>query len=283
MQVREWAFADVDLDLGKAPSDPPGPPEVTSNNPGVVPPARVAEGIDLGWTKGSARLNATFYAKSTGFSFLYPFQGDPSVALEDVRFQVEVLPRRAPGPGSISLTKLFGTTVALNAPDAISYEMGTTRTMSTSETNPASLAGLLPADVNHLVIGSHGGFLGTAGPNTELCMFVWGVRSSIRLSIHNVESVFTAIKPKMADNAVIWLGGCNIGENNELCQKAATSSGCTVVAATNALTATKFAKGTIDLLDRYAAPKVFVANGKAPVVVNEFCGKARRHQFEVPV
>jgi hypothetical protein len=285
MQVREWAFADVDLDLGKAPSDPPGPPEVTSNNPNVVPPVRVAEGIDLGWNYGSARLNATFYAKSTGFTFLYPFQGDPFVALEDTRLQVEVLPRRAPGPGAISLTKLSGTTVALNAPDAISYEMGTTQTLSSSEMNPASLANLLPADTDHLVIGSHGGFLGTASGPIDLCMFVWGVRSSIRLSIHNVESVFTAIKLKMAKDAVIWLGGCNIGENNELCQKAATSSGCTLVAATNALSAMKFAKGTVDLVDRYAAPKVFVAGGKAlsPLPINEFCGKQRRHHFDVPV
>lgn len=283
MDLREWAFADVDLDLGTVPSYPPGPPDVTSNNPGVVPPAMDPDGIASVWTVGTANMTSNFYAKTVGFTFIQPYRGNPFVALGGLVLQVEVKTRRASSPASISLTKLLGTTVALNAPDAISYEMDTTTTLSSSETNPANIAALLPAGTNHLVIGSHGGFLGTAGSTRELCMFAWGVRSSIRLGVHNVELVFSAIKPKMADDAVIWLGGCNIGENNEFCQKAADSSGRTVIAATNPLQAMRFRKGTVDLVDRYAGPKVFEAGGKTPVAMNVFCAKQKRRKFEVPV
>ncbi len=282
MQVREWAFADVDLDLGKVPaaSDVPG---VTSNNPGVVPPAMDPDGIASVWTWGTALVTSNFYAKAMGFTFIQPFKGNLFVAVEDLRLQVEVQTRRASSRESISMTKLLGTTVALNAPDAFSYEMDTTQTLSTSESNPESIARFLPASVNHLVISSHGGFLGTAGPITELCMFAWGVRSSIRLGSHNVDAVFSAIKPKMADDAVIWLGGCNIGENNDFCQRAATKSGCIVVAATNALAAMRMAKGSIDLVDRYAGPKVFLAGKSTPVSMNAFCANQKRHKFVVPV
>lgn len=285
MELREWAFADVDLDLGTVPSSPPGPPGVSSNNPGVVPPAMDPDGVDAVWAWGRAQLTATFYAKAPGFTFIQPFRGNPLVALDGLVLQVEVKLRRAPSRNSISLTKLLGTAVALSAPDVPSYEMDTTRTLPSSETNPVNIAALLPANTNHLAISAHGGTLGPAGDYRELCMFAWGLhsRSSIRLGIHNVESVFSAIKPKMADDAVIWLGGCSIGMNNEFCQKAADSSGCTVVAATNWLEAIRFPKGTVDLVDRYAGPKVFEAGGKTPVAINLFCAKQKARKFEVPV
>lgn len=284
MQVREWAFADVDLDLGKAPGwEEQDRVDVTSNNPTVVPPASDPDGVTTIWRWGTAQMTANFYAKTPGFTYIYPFKGNPSVALEDARIQVEVVTRSAAKREEISMTKLLGKTVALNATDAVTYEMETTKTLPSSESSPESIAALLPGDVNHLVIASHGGYLGTAGSTSELCMFAWGVRSSIRLSIHNVDAVFSAVKNKMAEDAVIWLGGCNIGENNEFCQKAATQSGCTVVAATKALAAMKVAKGNIDMADRYAAPKVFIANGKSPVVMSGFCAKQKKYKFAVPV
>lgn len=282
IQVREWAFADVDLDLGAVPTAN-DPPDVTSNDPNVVPPVKDVDGVAAVWTVGTAQMTVNFYAKAPGFTYIYPFKGNPFEALEGLRLQVEVVTRLAPKQKEISMTKLLGTTVALNAPDAATYEMDTTKTLPSSESTPESVAGLLSGGVNHLVIGSHGGFLGTAGDTSELCMFAWGVKSSIRLSIHNVDAVFTAIKSKMAENAVIWLGGCNIGANNEFCQKAATKSGCTVIAANNALAAMKVAKGSIDMVDRYAGPKVFQPGGSTPGAMNAFCAKQKRHKFEVPV
>jgi hypothetical protein len=284
MQVREWAFADVDIDLGRVPPKDVDPPNVTSSNPAVVPPGGADDGVAAVWTVGTAQMDINFYAKGAGFSSILAFKDDPTTAVDGVRLQVEVLGRKANKQAEISMTKLLGKTVALNAPDAVSYQMDTTKTLPSSESKPESIADLLPAGgVNHLVIGSHAGFLGQIGANTELCMFAWGASSSIRLGIHNVDAVFSAIKGKMAEKAVIWLGGCNIGENNEFCQKAATDSKCTVVAATNALAAMKVPKGSIDMVDRYAGPKVFVPGASAPISMNAFCAKQDHHKFVVPV
>jgi hypothetical protein len=114
-------------------------------------------------------------------------------------------------------------------------------------------------------------------------MFVAGMGSSFRLGIHNVVEVFSAVKAKMLPDAVIWLGGCNIGANDEFCRQAAAQSGCTVVAASNVLEAMRVKKGFIDMLDRYAGPKVFYPGKTQAVTPAELCAKQRRHKFEVPV
>jgi hypothetical protein len=89
-----------------------------------------------------------------------------------------------------------------------------------------------------------------------------------------VEKVFARVKGKMAENGVIWFGGCDIGSNNEFCQKVANSSGCTVVAPTYPVPLTQFPKGSVDLLDRHAGPKVFVPGSPDPVLPSSFCQAA---------
>jgi hypothetical protein len=114
-------------------------------------------------------------------------------------------------------------------------------------------------------------------------VYPWGKTGSTFLTQYNVEKVFARVKGKMAENGVIWFGGCEIGNNNEFCQKAANSSGCTVVAPTYAVPRIQFPKGSVDLLDRHATPKVFVPGSAGPVLLSSFCAKQRRHKFVVPV
>ena len=115
-------------------------------------------------------------------------------------------------------------------------------------------------------------------------MFAAGIgNGSERLGVHNVTEIFAKLKGRVASTRVLWLGGCNIGDNNEFCQKAANASGCQVVAAHNALQNKKFPKQYIDLLDRYAGPKLFVPNKTAPVFVGELCIKQEQHKVTVPI
>jgi hypothetical protein len=279
LEVREWAFASVDaIDL-------PEGLQPESNNPNVSPGCRDASEGRIQGTTGPDRTKMTirFYAKATGFTIIHLFKDDPFKA-EFPGLQVEVKERHANGPGQISLAKLEGTSFVVNAPDARAYSGSQTSAFEVTGKSIANIFDTVPAGADHVVISSHGGFLGQGGPDTELCMFAAGVRNSgERLGVHNVTEIFSKLKGLVASTCVVWLGGCNIGDNNEFCQKAANASGCQVVAAHNALQNMTFPRGYIDLIDRYAGPKLFVPNKGVPVFVGELCAKQVKHKFTVPI
>jgi hypothetical protein len=147
MQVREWAFAQVDLE-GAGPGI-----DVTSNNPNVVLGVheKGEKGIKSS-SSGANKLTVRFYAKGQGFTFVHPFRSDPFVAEEDVRMQVEVVKREATSVNSISVTDLKGSTIALLAHDAKAYEMDKTFVFPSTAVNPLSFFSAVPADTNHVVI-----------------------------------------------------------------------------------------------------------------------------------
>jgi hypothetical protein len=118
MQVREWAFAQVTLRQVDADL------KVTSNNPNVVLGCYETseKGIKATRIPGTKDLAVRFYAKAPGFTFVHAFRDNPFQPVGDL-LQVEVLHRRAGSPNDISLTKLEGTTVAINAHDAQAYQM----------------------------------------------------------------------------------------------------------------------------------------------------------------
>jgi len=279
LEVREWAFATVDVNGVPADLQP------ESNNPNVSPGCRDLDDRKITGTRGAdqTKMTVRFYAKSPGFTIVHLFKTDPFTAEGD-GIQVEVTKRQASGPDKISLAKLEGTTFVVNAPDAKAYSAATTSTFEVAGKSIGNIFDALPSQADHVVISSHGGFLGQSGPDTELCMFAAGVRNSQeRLGVHNVVEVFSKLKGRVSKTCVAWLGGCNIGDNNEFCQKAADASGCQVVAAHNALVNKTFPKDNIDLLDRYAAPKLFVPGKTQPVFVGELCAKQVLHKFSVPV
>jgi hypothetical protein len=117
MQVREWAFADADMNMNAVQVNVWGPapefPGINSNNPNVVPPVDDPDGVAVVYPWGTNRLTATFYAKAQGLTYIYPFSksGNPRVALDNVLLMVEVLVRSSSSPATLSLTKLQGTTV----------------------------------------------------------------------------------------------------------------------------------------------------------------------------
>jgi len=274
MRVREWAFAQVnvtDVDVGL---------EVTSNNPNVVLGKDEASEKGLKQTRSPGTKNVTvkFYAMDPGFTFVH-------LIGPDVKVQVEVMTRRAPSEAAISLTKLEGKTVVINAPDAKAYTMDTSLTFNTKAGSAGSFFDGVPSGVNHVVVSSHGGVLTDAdkADANKLCMFVSGFDlTSFRLDVGNAEEAFKALKGKVAKDCVIWLGGCTIGANDKFCSTAAKASGCPVVAVVMALVAKPFPKGNVDMLDRVAVPKVFGTDGKL-MAVKDFCAKQEKHKFVVPV
>lgn len=276
MLVREWAFAQLDL------QGVTGGIDITSNNPGVVPGIydKTERGLKTS-SPAAGTLTAKFYAKAPGFTFIHPFKTDHFVAEEDLRMQVEVVIRQAKDQDQISLAELQGNTVAINSADTRAYEMGATGKFSSSSTSVMTLFSGVAPGTDHVVVGSHGGFGSNASSSQDLCLFVAGLISSTHLDLSNVEPVFATLKGKVSPNCVVWLGGCNIGENDEFCHKASVASGCPVVAPTKNLMARKYPKGMIDVLDRFASTKVFV--GKSKVFVGDFCAKQETHKFVVPV
>lgn len=275
MLVREWAFAQLDL------QGVSGGIDITSNNPNVVRGVydKTEQGLKTS-SPGAGMLTAKFYGKASGFTFVHPFKSDQFVAEEDLRMQVEVVKREAKSQDQISLTELQGSTVAINAPDARSYEMTSTGSFSSSA-GITALFSSVPAGADHVVIGSHGGFQGTSNSTSDLCMFVAGKSHPAALNLTNVEAVFATLKGKVAPTCVVWLGGCIIGANDDFCEKASVASGCAVVAPTNLLPAKKYPKGTVDVIDRFAGTKVFI--DKSKVWVGDFCARQEKHKFVVPV
>jgi hypothetical protein len=279
VQVRQWAFAELNVEHFTAGL------QVASNNPNVVlgPSAAGPKALTL-TSKGSA-ASVKFYADSPGFTMIYFYKSDPSKVLDDVHMQVEVLARRANTPAAISLTKLEGRTVAINAPDAIAYEMQTTRKFSDVASNPLGLFSGVADGTQHLVISSHGGVPNERDKQdmSKICLFVAGFKlGSIRLDVGNVEAVFKTLKGRMAANCVVWFGGCNIGANREFCSKAALASGCYVVAPVMPLLNKKFPKNYVDLLDGVSIPVIFDPAGK-PMSISDFCSKQAELKFTVPI
>jgi len=179
---------------------------------------------------------------------------------------------------------LEGSTFAINAHDAAMYQMDRTMTFSPSATSVAPLFAGVPSGTNHIALSSHGGVPTEADETNfeKLGLYVCGFKAYLRLDMSNVESVFRVLKGKVAENCVIWFGGCNIGANDKFCALAADASGCVVVAPVMRLPLIKAPIGTIDCLDRYAIPKIFVPGGKT-ISVPDFCAKQKLHKFVVPV
>jgi len=273
MVVREWAFAQLDI------TDVEDGLQATSNNPTIVPgvfeqgPKRITSTR----AAGAQKVTVRFYANAAGFTFVHLFDKDPVLAAQDIRIQVEVQTRRAASAADVTLTQLGGKTVAINAPDAKAYEMDKT-VVYTNATTPLTLFDEVPNGTNHVVLASHG-----IEVNDKICMFIGGATApSLRLDVDNCEEVFAKLKGKMADNGVVWLGGCTIGSNQEFLKKAAKASGCPVVAPVMVLQKKSFPKGHIDMLDGVGIPLVFGPEGK-PISLTDFCGRQDTHQFTVPV
>src|SRR5262245_59812973 len=149
MEVREWAFAKVDIQGVKADQN------VTSNNPNVVLgfSDKTEKGITA--TRKGNNMTVRFFALAKGFTFIHLLDNTGKL-VSDPLLQVEVVERRALGKDKTSLTKLEGKTVAFNAPDATAYTMDTNLTWSSAAIGTSFFAGVKP-DTNHVVIAAHGG------------------------------------------------------------------------------------------------------------------------------
>jgi hypothetical protein len=283
LQVREWAFASVNVSKLKQTQ------RGTSNNTQVVASGFVGEnGVTTARNENGAVLR--FYAlgragANSGFTIIYIADDtDPNSAVDGVQLQIEVTERRSSSQSKPFLTQLKGKTFAINAPDAVCYEMDTTIKFS----GPAALSfAKIPLKTNHLVIGSHGGLEEQEHDAEQLKLYSggkpgWGVETP-RITVDNVVDVFSLAKSRMVKGGVIWLGGCNIGMNDKFCIAAAKASGCYIVAPALAISANKVKKGYVDLIDSYVIPKVFEPIEGKLMKLHEFCAMQSALMFEVPV
>jgi hypothetical protein len=271
MTIREWAFALLDIVDGVA---------IDSSFTGATNNLGVIRRVALVKSSDTKKVTIKFYAHSAGNAYVYlhdPTVASPFTPVEKMLMQVEVQTRRSGSEDGISLTKLEGTTAAINAPDTNAYEMSSTEVFRADD--PRAIFNSVPKGANHVVIASHGIVVGQ-----NSCMFVGGAsKPGQRLGLDNVTTVFATLHDKMAENGVVWLGGCGIGSNNEFCSKAANASGCPVIAAGHALVNKKFAKTFVDILDRVSMPKLFLPNKPEPASLGDFCADQVKHKFVVPV
>jgi hypothetical protein len=280
IDVKEWAFGtlvatDVDQALN-----------IGSNNPTVVPGFfETSSTKKITYTPdqfGAKEGLVRFYAKSEGFTYVNFFR-PPSFDAVGVILQVHVILRRSQTATDSQLTKLNGKTFALNAPDAISYEMDKTVISKTSdEGKDGGVFAKVEKGTNHVVIGSHATLEGRNPDPKTICLWSDGERKSFRVNTGNVDSVFGVLKGKVADNCVIWIGGCTMSQNDTWCKSAAKASGCHLVACANLMPNQKFPKGTVDMLDRTLMPAVYPPDGGVPIDKSEFCAQQEKFQFVVP-
>jgi hypothetical protein len=276
LDVKEWAFATVDA------TDVDSGLKVSSNNPTVVPgffdPS--VKGIKYAAASSGSGGSVRFYANGQGFTFVNFFR-PPSFDTVGGLLQVHIVERRSATPADVQLTKLNGKTFAINAPDTITYDMGKTVVSAVSEASETGVFAKVDAGTNHVVISSHG-TLESKSPTAKICLWSAGERSSFRINDGNVAATFGALKGKVAEDCVIWIGGCTMAQNDAWCKAAAKAAGCHLVAPVNYTTIQKFPKGTVDLLDRSLGPVVFPPTGGKPIGVNEFCSQQDKFQFVVP-
>lgn len=269
LDVKEWAFATVD-----AADVDPGV-NIGSNNPTVVPGFFDKSVKRITFSQGSVR----FYANSTGVTLVNFFRL-PLFDKVGGLLQVHIIERRSPTKNDVELTKLNGKTFAINAPDTVTYDMDKKVVSATPEASEGGVFAKVEAGTNHVVISSHGTL--ESKNATNICLWSAGQGNSFRINDGNVESVFKVLKGKVAENCVIWIGGCTMAQNDTWCKAAAKAAGCHLVAPTNYTTIQKFPKGSIDLLDRSLGPVVFPPDGGAPIGVNDFCSQQDKFQFVVP-
>jgi hypothetical protein len=277
MRIREWAFAKVTL-VDVEPNT-----TITSNNPTIVPnhndgSAKQIEGVRV---FGTQEMTVSFYANRPGFSYVYLFQNNNQSDQRSELLQVEVVSRNSPSKDKVSLTKLLGKTVAINSPDTNSYNMASNIKLAANTIGLSDIFARIAFGTNHLVLGSHGGIMG-AGGLEKISMFVTGMsHGGFRLDIDNIEDVFAPLKGRMATDAVIWLGGCNIGANDDFCKKASKASGCVVVAPYYPLLDKRYDRFYVDILDGVCIPKIF--KGDQLLTPADFCGEQKKYKFEVPI
>jgi hypothetical protein len=298
MEVREWAFFELDAINATGLTG-------NSNNNNIVPTRAVtsspSEAPQAMRTTNGAGGTATIrgYAnQSGGGSFVYMFGTDPGKAEEDVLMQVQVVERRARSEKEATLeanlTRLSGRTIAINAHDAQAYRM-TKTVINPPASNPLNLFDQVENKTDHVVVSCHGGILGDPanGPDgkpdyaSAMRAFVGGAKpgndlANSSISVANVKEVFSKLKGKLNDNAVIWLGGCTMAGSPQFCKLAAMSAGCYFIAPGMALLNKKFPQHCIDLVDKYAVPAIYDRLGNT-VAHSEFFAKQDSLNFKVPV
>jgi len=271
MTMREWAFGKFDIVDGVA---------IDPSSTGTVLDPKIIQNITTDRTRGPNAVTIKFYAYQPGISLLFlqsPSCANPWGAVENIFMQVEVKDRRASSDETISLTRLLGKTIAINAPDAPAYQGDQTLTYRGTNSPIDLFAGA--AGANHVLLGTHG----IEVPGEGQCMFPAGARvPSMRLGLDNVEAVFATLKGKVANKCVVWLGGCGIGSNLEFCRKAATASGCEVLAPGFTLRDRTFPVNQVDVLDRMCMPHYYAPGATASKYVGEFCATPEG-RFVVPV
>jgi hypothetical protein len=236
-----------------------------SNNPVVVPNSDAAF---LGKTGSGPKRVVEIYGLSKGITLIgFSAAGATSPV---VTMQIEVVEL----PGSRPSFVAFGasTAFALNSseiPVGSRYDFGSTRTRIVSSGPPENLFDPVPNGIEHIAINCHGQMSADG-----ITLFIAG-----NVSRSNCSGVFAKLKGKAA-GGVIWIGGCEVGADNDFCKAAVQASGCYVVAPAITLPLVRIPANQIDFFGG-SMPKFFNQADGNPMKADDFLQKQKDLDFRI--
>jgi hypothetical protein len=240
----------------------------TSNNPVVVPNS---DAVFTGKTGQEVRRTVEIYGLSQGVTLIDFNSGgtnDPVVTM-----QVEVT--ELPGHRA-SFVAFSAKAAALNAPDiSVRYQLDSTKTITGGP--PDNLFDSVPVGTKHIALNCHGQMeaKGSDGQKVPgITLFIAG-----NVWQGNCSAVFAKLKTKSA-GGVVWIGGCEVGSDNEFCKLAVMASGCFLVAPTITLPIVRVPHGMIDYFGE-SMPKFFNKDDGKPMKPDDFLLKQKDLQFRI--
>jgi hypothetical protein len=201
----------------------------SSNNYMAVPNSDAAF---LGKTGQEPRRLVQIYGLSPGISMVTFTAGVPG---DSVTMQVEVVDLPGDRPSFVKPTAKSAALIGPGLPTQYRLDL-----VQTITTGPAeNLFDPVPAGTKHIVVSTHGQ------------MSAGGISMSIAggVSQSNCTDVFAKLKGKCA-GGVVWISGCDAGGDNEFCKRAATASGCYVVAPAITVPVVRVPPGMFDYFER---------------------------------
>jgi hypothetical protein len=237
-----------------------------SNNPVVVPNSDAAF---LGKTGSGPKRVIEIYGLTKGITLVGFYAAGSTTPV--VTMQIEVVDLSGSRPSFVA----FGadTAFAVNAPDipaGFRYDFGPTKTRIVPGGPPENLFDPVPNGTKHVAINCHGQMSTGSG----LTLFIAG-----NLSRSNCNDVFGKLKAKAA-GAVIWVGGCEAGADNDFCKAVVQASGCYLVAPAITLQMVRVPANQIDFFGA-SMPKFFNVTDGTPMKADDFLQKQRDLNFRI--
>jgi hypothetical protein len=137
---------------------------------------------------------------------------------------------------------------------------------------PENLFDSVSSGSQHIAICCHGQM--NFGRVDGITLFIGG-----NITRGNCTDVFKTLKAR-CDGGVIWIGGCEVGSDNDFCKKAVQASGCFLVAPMITLPPIHVPRGMIDYVAE-SKIKFFDRGTGDPMKANDFLLQQKDLQFRI--